>query len=91
MIMIMIKYMKIRQHTCIRGHNVYEVFSSPAFWMPLPVYKSPGFKDAALGPLTGIFHIHHLDAENQSADQRPRSHSVPQDEPQDGGAGVYCR
>ena len=53
--------------------------------MPLPVYKSPGFKDTALGPLTGIFHIHHLDAENQSADQRPCSHSAPQDEPQDGG------
>lgn len=55
----------------------------------MPVYKSPGFKDAALGPLTGIFHIHHLDAENQSADQQPCSHSVPQVEPQDGGGGVY--
>lgn len=59
--------------------------------MPLPVYKSPSFKDAAFRPLTGIFHIHHLDAENQSADQRPCSHSVPQDELQDWGVcGCVC-
>lgn len=58
-------------------------------WMPLLVYKSAGIKDAALGPLTGIFHIHHLDVEKkkkrQSADQQPYAHSVSQDE-----TGVRC-
>lgn len=75
------------------GGNTYKYamyvkdFASAAFWTPLPVYKSLDFKDTALGPLIEIFHIYHLDAETQSADQRPCSHSVPQDDLRDGWGG----